>query len=158
MAIGSSSPEILLTIIETCQTLDSPNPGQLGYANIVGSASFNYLFVTAFAIFAVTPKNDKRTSEDAAEDGTALGVKRVNEMSIYTITIIWSIIAYGWIYYVLSDQVVMIWEAAVTISFFIVLLAMCWGADRINARRLKKRILQKGGIAEEVVNLEAGAT
>lgn len=158
MAIGSSSPEILLTIIETCQTLDKPNPGQLGYANIVGSASFNFLVVTAFAVFAVSAKNDKRNAEDAAEDGTALGVKRVNEMSVYTITIIWSIVAYGWLYFVLSDKVVMIWEAAVTLAMFFVMLLMCWAADRINARRRKKRIDQKGGVLEEVVNLEAGAT
>lgn len=158
MAIGSSSPEILLTIIETCQTLDSPNPGQLGYANIVGSASFNFLVVTAFAVFAVSAKNDKRSAEDASEDGTSIGVKRVNEMSVYTITIIWSIAAYGWLYFVLSDKTVMIWEAAVTLSMFIILLAMCWAADRINARRRKKRIDQKGGVVEETFNQEGGAT
>jgi solute carrier family 8 (sodium/calcium exchanger) len=42
MALGSSAPEILLSVIETVQTLDQ-EPGELGPSTIVGSAAFNLL-------------------------------------------------------------------------------------------------------------------
>lgn len=43
MALGSSAPEILLSIIETVTTLENDTPGVLGPATIVGSAAFNLL-------------------------------------------------------------------------------------------------------------------
>lgn len=42
MALGSSAPEILLSIIETVTTLNSA-PGELGPSTIVGSAAFNLM-------------------------------------------------------------------------------------------------------------------
>ena len=42
MALGSSAPEILLSIIETATTLNS-TPGELGPSTIVGSAAFNLM-------------------------------------------------------------------------------------------------------------------
>ena len=42
MALGSSAPEILLSVIETVTTLNS-TPGELGASTIVGSAAFNLL-------------------------------------------------------------------------------------------------------------------
>ena len=42
MALGSSDPEILLSVIETVTTLNS-TPGELGASTIVGSAAFNLL-------------------------------------------------------------------------------------------------------------------
>ena len=42
MALGSSAPEILLTVIETVTTLGG-KPGELGPSTIVGSAAFNLL-------------------------------------------------------------------------------------------------------------------
>lgn len=42
MALGSSAPEILLSVIETVTTLND-KPGELGASTIVGSAAFNLL-------------------------------------------------------------------------------------------------------------------
>jgi hypothetical protein len=42
MALGSSAPEILLSVIETVTTLEE-TPGELGASTIVGSAAFNLL-------------------------------------------------------------------------------------------------------------------
>lgn len=42
MALGSSAPEILLSVIETLTTLND-KPGELGASTIVGSAAFNLL-------------------------------------------------------------------------------------------------------------------
>ncbi len=52
MALGSSAPEILLSIIETLQTL-GVKPGELGPSTIVGSAAFNLLVISAVSIMAV---------------------------------------------------------------------------------------------------------
>ena len=43
MALGSSAPEILLSIIDTVTTLEDEQPGELGPSTIVGSAAFNLL-------------------------------------------------------------------------------------------------------------------
>jgi Ca2+/Na+ antiporter len=50
MALGSSAPEIMLAVLDVCQTLGSP-PGELGASTIVGSAAFN-LFVISGALSA----------------------------------------------------------------------------------------------------------
>ena len=43
MALGSSAPEILLAVVETCAL--TFQAGDLGPGTIVGSAAFNLLFV-----------------------------------------------------------------------------------------------------------------
>ena len=48
MALGSSAPEILLAIIETCSL--GFEAGDLGPGTIVGSAAFNLLVITAICI------------------------------------------------------------------------------------------------------------
>jgi Ca2+/Na+ antiporter len=52
MALGSSAPEILLSVIETVKDLDAI-PGELGPSTIVGSAAFNLLVISAVSIVAV---------------------------------------------------------------------------------------------------------
>jgi solute carrier family 8 (sodium/calcium exchanger) len=52
MALGSSAPEILLSIIEAVGTLGEP-AGPLGASTIVGSAAFNLLVISAVSIVAV---------------------------------------------------------------------------------------------------------
>lgn len=57
MALGSSAPEILLSVIETSQKLGS-TPGELGPSTIVGSAAFNLLLISAVSIYFVGVDND----------------------------------------------------------------------------------------------------
>lgn len=52
MALGSSAPEILLSVIEALGTLGEP-AGPLGASTIVGSAAFNLLVISAVSIIAV---------------------------------------------------------------------------------------------------------
>lgn len=52
MALGSSAPEILLSVIETVGGLGKC-PGELGASCIVGSAAFNLLVISAVSIYAV---------------------------------------------------------------------------------------------------------
>lgn len=59
MALGSSAPEILLSVIETLNHDFKSEPGDLGPGTIVGSAAFNLLFITAVCIIGV-PKGQTR--------------------------------------------------------------------------------------------------
>jgi solute carrier family 8 (sodium/calcium exchanger) len=52
MALGSSMPEILLSVFSTVLDLDGV-PSALGPAAIVGSASFNLFVISAVSIAAV---------------------------------------------------------------------------------------------------------
>lgn len=52
MALGSSAPEILLSVIETVTNLGE-EPGELGPSTIVGSAAFNLFVISGVSIFAV---------------------------------------------------------------------------------------------------------
>lgn len=62
MALGSSAPEILLSVIETVQKLGMKS-GELGPSTIVGSAAFNLLVISGVSIFSVTPETDNRDEE-----------------------------------------------------------------------------------------------
>lgn len=52
MALGSSAPEILLSVIETVTNLGS-EPGELGPATIVGSAAFNLMVISGVSIACI---------------------------------------------------------------------------------------------------------
>ncbi len=64
MALGSSAPEILLSVIGTVSDLEA-KPSRLGPATIVGSAAFNLLVISGISIYAVTPENDTDEDRDA---------------------------------------------------------------------------------------------
>jgi solute carrier family 8 (sodium/calcium exchanger) len=129
MALGSSAPEIFLSIIETVQTLDGI-PGELGPSTIVGSAAFNFLVITGVSIYSVDATSDDRTDEQLEEDGTEKGVKKVLNMMVFTITTTWAVFAYMWLYYVLMDKKVSNLEAYLTLAYFFILLGMAFAADK----------------------------
>ncbi len=52
MALGTSSPEIMLALVEAILTLGKP-AGELGPACIVGSAAYNYLMISAVCTTAL---------------------------------------------------------------------------------------------------------
>lgn len=62
MALGSSAPEILLSVIETVGNLGHP-AGQLGPSTIVGSAAYNLMMISAVSIVAVTVDNAKNVDK-----------------------------------------------------------------------------------------------
>eukprot|EP00755_Sulcionema_specki_P025693 Sspe_Gene.15792::Locus_5504_Transcript_1_1_Confidence_1.000_Length_2984::g.15792::m.15792/K05849/SLC8A, NCX; solute carrier family 8 (sodium/calcium exchanger) len=114
LALGSSAPEILLSLMETIQTLDQ-QPGELGPSTIVGSAAFNLLCITAVCTWSLEP------------------VKKVKEFGVFLITSGASIFAYVWILIVLqlnTPDVVELWEAIITFLFFPLLVIVAWAQDR----------------------------
>lgn len=126
MALGSSAPEILLSVIETVTTLGDC-PGELGPSTIVGSASFNLLVISGVCIYAVSPETDTNDDRDTEME---VGIKRIKDMKVFAITATFSVFAYVWLFIVLYDQRVEIYEAWITFILFFVLLGLAYMADR----------------------------
>lgn len=119
MALGSSAPEILLAVIETSGSLGE-EAGELGPSTIVGSAAFNLLVISAVCI----PSVDKP--------------KKIDDMGVFTTTALFSIFAYVWLYVCLAVQSpnqVTIFEAWMTLGFFLILVILAYGADLFNQYR-----------------------
>ncbi|KAK2143511.1 hypothetical protein LSH36_835g00039 [Paralvinella palmiformis] len=117
MALGSSAPEILLSVLETLNNLGSESlEDGLGPFTIIGSAAFNLLIITAICISSVPSP----------------GVKRVQELGVFIMTSIWSIFAYLWLLITLSwisPGVIEVWEAWVTFACFPVLVLIAYIQD-----------------------------
>lgn len=115
MALGSSAPEILLSVVEVCgHNFDA---GQLGPNTIVGSAAFN-MFVIIGLCVSVIPDGETR---------------KVKHLRVFFITATWSIFAYTWLYLILAvitPGVVEIWEGLLTLFFFPLCVAFAYVADR----------------------------
>lgn len=115
MALGSSAPEILLSVIEVCG--HDFKPGELGPATIVGSAAFN-MFVIIGLCVSVIPQGE---------------VRKVKHLRVFFVTAGWSIFAYIWLYMILAvftPNVVQVWEGLLTLAFFPVCVLLAWVADR----------------------------
>jgi len=103
MALGSSAPEILLSIIELFQ--NKFFSGELGPSCIVGSAAFNLLVISGVCIVAIP----------AGE------VRRIKEIRVYMVTAFFSVFAYLWLLIILlasSKNAVTPLEGIVTFLFF----------------------------------------
>ncbi|XP_039971110.1 sodium/calcium exchanger 3-like [Bactrocera tryoni] len=103
MALGSSAPEILLSIIEMFQK--NFEAGDLGPGTIVGSAAYN-LFVIIGICIVVIPKGQ---------------VRRIQHFRVFVVTASWSVFAYVWMCIItkyVTPNVIDIWEALVTLISF----------------------------------------
>ncbi|XP_029029858.1 sodium/calcium exchanger 2a isoform X2 [Betta splendens] len=115
MALGSSAPEILLSVIEVCgHNFDA---GELGPGTIVGSAAFNLFVIIGLCVWVI-PDGESR---------------KIKHLRVFFITAFWSIFAYIWLYLILaviSPGIVEVWEAVVTLLYFPVCVILAWIADR----------------------------
>ncbi|XP_023189351.1 sodium/calcium exchanger 1 isoform X3 [Xiphophorus maculatus] len=115
MALGSSAPEILLSVVEVCgHNFDA---GELGPNTIVGSAAFN-MFVIIGLCVSVIPDGETR---------------KVKHLRVFFVTATWSVFAYTWLYLILavfSPGVVEIWEGLLTLFFFPFCVGFAYVADR----------------------------
>eukprot|EP00928_Gymnodinium_smaydae_P045102 TRINITY_DN30107_c0_g1_i1.p1 TRINITY_DN30107_c0_g1~~TRINITY_DN30107_c0_g1_i1.p1 ORF type:complete len:1003 (+),score=108.29 TRINITY_DN30107_c0_g1_i1:63-3071(+) len=115
MALGSSAPEILLSIIELFS--NKMFAARLGPSTVVGSAAFNLFVITAVCVSAIP----------------APEVRRINSIGVFYVTAAMSIVAYLWIILILqgvSPNKVDISEGIVTLCFFIVLVVLAFIADK----------------------------
>ncbi|KAL4659982.1 sodium/calcium exchanger 1-like [Arapaima gigas] len=115
MALGSSAPEILLSVIEVCG--HKFKAGDMGPSTIVGSAAFNMFIIIALCVYVV-PDGETR---------------KIKHLRVFFVTAAWSIFAYIWLYLILSvfsPGVVQVWEAVLTFLFFPLCVVQAWVADR----------------------------
>uniref|UniRef100_A0A8C6L0X2 Solute carrier family 8 member 1b n=1 Tax=Nothobranchius furzeri TaxID=105023 RepID=A0A8C6L0X2_NOTFU len=115
MALGSSAPEILLSVIEVIG--HGFDAGTLGPSTIVGSAAFNMFVIIGLCVYVV-PDGETR---------------KVKHLRVFFVTATWSIFAYIWLYLILSvisPGVVQVWEALLTFLFFPICVVFAWVADR----------------------------
>jgi len=115
MALGSSAPEILLSVLEIMQ--NKFFSGSLGPSTIVGSAAFNMLVILAVCCSCM-PAGETRLIAD---------------LVVYGITAVSSLFAYIWLLIILqiiTPNKVDVWEGVLTFLFFPVLVIMAYGADK----------------------------
>jgi solute carrier family 8 (sodium/calcium exchanger) len=55
-------------------------------------------------------------------------------MKVFAITCTSSLWAYIWLWIVLLDQIVELWEGILTLVFFLILIVLAYGADRVTAK------------------------
>lgn len=145
MALGSSAPEILLSVIETVQTLEAKTPGELGPSTIVGSAAFNLMVISAVSVVSVNVTNAANIIESTGEhdeNQPPAGIKKINDLGVFGITAVASVLAYIWLLVVLSissPNYVELWEALLTLAFFFILVGLAFWADVVNGRKQAKR-------------------
>lgn len=115
MALGSSAPEILLSVIEIVG--NNFTAGELGPGTIVGSAAFNLLCISAVCVVGV-PKGETR---------------RIDIIVVFGITAFFSVFAYIWLLIILkvsSPNKVEIWEAVLTFLMFPILVVVAYAGDK----------------------------
>lgn len=115
MALGSSSPEILLSIIEIIGK--NFKAGELGPGTIVGSAAFNLFIIIAVCV-VIIPKGETR---------------KIKHLRVFLVTATMSVFAYVWLYLILcyfSPGQVEIWEAFLTFIFFPATVLTAYIAER----------------------------
>ena len=118
MALGSSAPEILLSVIGTVTTLGEV-ADELGPSTIVGSAAFNLLVISGVSIIAVDEP------------------KKINDLGVFATTSVFSIFAYVWLYVCLEVNTpgeVTTTEAWLTLIYFFLLVILAFAADKYNPR------------------------
>ncbi|GLJ34086.1 hypothetical protein SUGI_0685220 [Cryptomeria japonica] len=117
LAVGTSFPHISLATIDAFQNLGQLYAGGLGPATLVGSAAFNLYPI--HAVLVIVPKK-----------GT---VKKISDLGVWLVELVWSFWAYIWLYIIVqvwTPNVVTIWEAALTLLQFGLLLLHAYAQDK----------------------------
>jgi len=115
MALGSSAPEIMLSVIEIWAK--GFYAGDLGPGTIVGSAAFNLFMIIGLCMYVI-PDDE---------------VRKIKHLRVFIITATWSVFAYVWLYLILgaiSYGEVHSWEGIVTFLFFPATVYTAFVADR----------------------------
>merc|ERR1711970_358594 len=115
MALGSSAPEIMLSVIEIWAK--NFKAGDLGPGTIVGSAAFNLFMIIGLCQYVI-PDDE---------------VRKIKHLRVFFVTATWSVFAYIWLYLILgpiSYGKVEVWEGVVTFLFFPATVYTAFIADR----------------------------
>jgi len=147
MALGSSAPEIMLSVIEIWAK--GFKAGDLGPGTIVGSAAFNLFMIIGLCMYVI-PDDE---------------VRKIKHLRVFIITATWSVFAYVWLYIILgaiSYGRVDVWEGVVTFLFFPATVYTAFVADRrmFFYKYLDKKYRSKGAVIvqSEKGDIESRAT
>eukprot|EP00928_Gymnodinium_smaydae_P080280 TRINITY_DN64008_c0_g1_i1.p1 TRINITY_DN64008_c0_g1~~TRINITY_DN64008_c0_g1_i1.p1 ORF type:complete len:850 (+),score=179.98 TRINITY_DN64008_c0_g1_i1:156-2705(+) len=117
MALGSSAPEILLSIIELLTADPFYTSGALGPSTIVGSAAFNLFCISAVCVVAI-PNGE---------------VRMIHETTVFAVTATFSVFAYIWLLIIVSwssKNYISIWEGIASSLLFPLLVVLAFMADK----------------------------
>merc|ERR1719479_541887 len=115
MALGSSAPEILLSVVEIFSK--GFKAGDLGPGTIVGSAAFNLFMIIGLCMYVI-PDDE---------------VRKIKHLRVFIVTATWSVFAYVWMYIIISPiscGEVEAWEGILTFLFFPATVWTAFVADR----------------------------
>ena len=146
MALGSSAPEILLSVIELFS--GQMYSGELGPSTIVGSAAFNLLMILAICVVAVPEPQ----------------LRRIDSLGVYTCTATGSVLAYVWLVFILqvsSPDIITPLEGVATFGAFFVLVALAYLLDigffsAAAAKKREKELMQNAQVLEVTGDGEEG--
>lgn len=115
MALGSSAPEIMLSVIEIYAK--NFEAGELGPGTIVGSAAYNLFVIIALCVYVIPPGE----------------VRKIKQINVFFVTATFSVFAYIWLYMILSVisvGVVEVWEGLLTFLFFPITVYTAYLTDK----------------------------
>merc|ERR550532_2383983 len=138
MALGSSAPEIMLSVIEIMAK--NFKAGDLGPGTIVGSAAFNLFMIIGLCMYVI-PDDE---------------IRKIKCLRVFFITATWSVFAYVSLYLILgaiSYGKVETWEGILTFLFFPATVYTAYVADK---RMFFYKYLDKKAKDRTGVVLEAG--
>ena len=140
MALGSSAPEILLSVIELLS--NGWYSGSLGPSTIVGSAAFNLFVIIAVCVVAI-PADDSR---------------KIAQPRVYAVTAFFSVFAYVWLVIVLlgtTPEIVDLPEAILTLFFFPLVVWMAYVVDKWSTSpKFKEKWSKRFGLKHEEASAE----
>ena len=133
MALGSSAPEILLSIIEVIGK--NFQSGDLGPGTIVGSAAFNSFVIIAICIMAI-PTGESR---------------RIRHQRVFFVTTAWSIFAYIWLWAIvakISPGYIEVWEGTLTFLFFPLTVFTAYIVDTKLGQFIRVRVTSRKQVSQ----------
>lgn len=114
-ALGSSAPQLLLTIVELFS--DNFFGDELGPSTVIGSAAFNVFFVLGICTWSV--KTDK--------------VKKICHQNLFGVLSACSLLSYLWLFLVvsvISPDVVEVLEGVITLVLYAMFVGMVYMTDK----------------------------
>eukprot|EP00931_Biecheleriopsis_adriatica_P106378 TRINITY_DN8083_c0_g1_i1.p1 TRINITY_DN8083_c0_g1~~TRINITY_DN8083_c0_g1_i1.p1 ORF type:complete len:777 (+),score=143.21 TRINITY_DN8083_c0_g1_i1:29-2359(+) len=136
MALGSSAPEIMLSLNDIIKRTFVQ--GKLGASTIVGSAAFNLFVIIAVCINSI-PAGESR---------------QIKETGVYAITAFFSVFAYLWMLFICvinSMDEIELWEGTVTFLYFPILVVVSYYADIgvLTIDNIRSKLLPNRGSEED---------
>eukprot|EP00929_Paragymnodinium_shiwhaense_P076907 TRINITY_DN39591_c0_g1_i1.p1 TRINITY_DN39591_c0_g1~~TRINITY_DN39591_c0_g1_i1.p1 ORF type:complete len:1030 (-),score=160.78 TRINITY_DN39591_c0_g1_i1:249-3338(-) len=111
LALGSSAPEILLSIVEVF--INNFHAGALGPGTMIGSAAFNLCCIVGVSCVSIPSPE----------------IRKVNHQAVFMVTVAFALFAYCWLCFIVqinTPDVVTISEGVITIGFYPILLVLAY--------------------------------